>query len=100
MQKGLVLFFGFRSTIYFVLNTHRHLGGEMKVNLNERLGILLQQKEKPPASGGLEPTTFELEVQHTSSFRHGGIMSPEKGNFCVHFFTSKQHFRFPSITNF
>ena len=29
-----------------------------------------KEKQTPPV--GLEPTTFELEVQHASPLRHGG----------------------------
>ena len=31
----------------------------------------MTRKNKPPPVG-LEPTTFELEVQHASPLRHGG----------------------------
>ena len=51
---------------------------------------------------GLEPTTFELEVQHASPLRHGGFMSILAKQFLrsLFFFSCKQHFVFPSVTNF
>ena len=43
-----------------------------------------REKEKTPPPVGLEPTTFELEVQHASPLRHGGFMPREQGNFLFH----------------
>ena len=39
------------------------------------------KKEKIPPPVGLEPKTFQLEVQHASPLRHRGFMSREQGNF-------------------
>ena len=40
--------------------------------------LRISQKGKIAPPVGLEPTTFELEVQHASPLRHGGLMSMEK----------------------
>ena len=48
-----------------------------------------KKKETPPV--GLEPTTFELEVQNASPLRHGGLFLPIFSfstlfwQFCFHF---------------
>ena len=39
---------------------------------------------KTPPPVGLEPTNFELEVEHASPLRHGGFMSREQGNYCFY----------------
>ena len=39
----------------------------MKINLKAKFGIFVKKKKIPPPVG-LEPTTFELEVQHASFF--------------------------------
>ena len=44
---------------------------------------------------GLEPTTFELEVQHASPLRHGGCMSMTQNISWLHLF-----FFSPKITLF
>ena len=46
----------------------------------EILNISEKGKNLPPV--GLEPTTFELEVQHASPLRHGGFMSRKHDIFC------------------
>ena len=37
-----------------------------------KLMCWLESREKNPPPVGLEPTTYELEVQHASPLRHGG----------------------------
>ena len=36
--------------------------------------MIVKQKKKNPPPVGLEPTTFELEVQHANPLRHGGCI--------------------------
>ena len=43
-----------------------------------RKTLSISWKGKIPPPVGLEPTTFELEVQHASPLRHGGFRSMEK----------------------
>ena len=47
---------------------------------------------------GLEPTIFELEVQHASPLRHGGFRSVERNIFCPHL--SKTPLLFFILSNF
>ena len=49
-----------------------------------KINLVPKRKKKfknipPPV--GLEPTTFELEVQHASPLRHGGVMNWFAQNF-------------------
>ena len=68
-------------------------------NVKKRFCIFLKKRRIPPPVG-LEPTTFELEVQHACPLRHGGLMS-RKQNISVFIFINFKHdFVFPSIVMF
>ena len=45
--------------------------------LARRFSHIIKAKKNPPPVG-LEPTTFELEVQHASPLRHGGCCGGDK----------------------
>ena len=62
---------------------YSHPAREVKVNLKTRFAILLKKEKNTPVE--LEPTTFELEVQHANPLRHVGFSFCKQGNFCVHY---------------
>ena len=82
--KGISITFRVPQFQEIACDIHSHLAREVKINLKQRFGMFVK-KGKIPIPVGLEPTTFELEVQHASPLRHGGCMSREHCIFCFHF---------------
>ena len=71
VHSGSITRFG-RAINYLALIKCRCSWRKMKTHLKEF--FLAFKKEKIPPPVGLEPTTFELEVQHASPLRHGAFM--------------------------
>ena len=68
--------------------------------MKERIRVFPKRGKIPPPVG-LEPTTFELEVQYASPLRHGGFTFIVRNNFFPHLFCLLQQntFVYPSILN-
>ena len=69
--KGIGITFRVSQFQEIACDKYSHPAREVKVNLKTRFAILLKKEKNIPVE--LEPTTFELEVQHASPLRHGGF---------------------------
>ena len=76
---------------------------EKNEDLTKRKILSISLKEKTPPLAELEPTTFEIEVQHDRPLRHGGstfmVKTFSTFIFPVYLYTPPLR-EFPSLLNF
>ena len=99
VQVGSGLFLLFAFPVSYVW--HASIFSEIKKTAVKARIRAFSKKRKIPPPVGLEPTTFELEVQHASPLRHGGFTSVVRNIFYAHVFCLLQNTTivFPSFLN-